>query len=129
MNIKRAHFKAARELYVELPKESCINMATHVGKLVRSLHGTQDASRNWELEIRRVMVDELGFSQGRSSPCLHWHETHNMQCNVHRDHFAILAAQIDLTWFVSSLEKHWWLSVRAVLGPPGTLDTVQEAML
>ena len=34
-----------------------------------------------------------------------------------------------IQWFIEALKKHWTLEVRAILGPPGTPGTVQEARL
>ena len=85
IDVKRAQFwaYATRELYVELPEEYEADVTTHVGKLLRSLYGSQDASRNWELEIRRVMTTCLEFKQGRSNPCLNWNEKRDIKVEVH----------------------------------------------
>ena len=129
VDIKRAHFWAiaTRELYAELPEECGYDVREYVGKVLRGWYGTQDASRNWELEIRRVMVDVLGFVQGRSNPCLYWHQGKDIQVEVHGDDFTALAVYETLQWFISGLKNHWMLEVRGILGPPETPGTIQEA--
>ena len=52
-----------------------------------------------------------------------------MQCEVHGDDFTALATQENIVWFIAALKEHWLLEVRAILGPPGTPGTVQEARL
>eukprot|EP00973_Karenia_brevis_P011552 1561935-Karenia_brevis.AAC.1 len=54
LDVKRAHFVAhtRRETYVELPPELHHKYGSdRVGKLLRSLYGTRDASSNWEFTI------------------------------------------------------------------------------
>jgi len=131
IDVRNAFFwaDAVRKLYVELPEESGVDVSQYVAELLKSLYGTQDAGRNWQLEIKRVMVDVLGFKQGMSNPCLYWHEDRDMQAEVHGDDFTVLAAMEDLHLFIRELKKHWALKDAVLLGPPGTPGTVQEARL
>ena len=49
LDVKRAHFTAAatREVYVELPQE--LEEPGKVGLLRKSMYGTRDAAKNWEI--------------------------------------------------------------------------------
>ena len=42
------------------------------GKLVKSMYGTRDAARNWEMEYTGFRRD-IGFQHGLASPCVFFH--------------------------------------------------------
>lgn len=111
IDIKRVHFwaEATRELYVELLEEAGYDTIEYAARLLKSLYGFQDASRNWELEILPVLETWLGFKQGKSNPCLYWHQDRDILCEVHGDDFIVLGVIDQLRWFIDSLKKHWLL--------------------
>jgi hypothetical protein len=81
IDVRRAFFHAPcrREVYVDLPAED--NGPGMCGELVMAMYGTRDAPQNWEFEYSDFMKDS-GFSQGKSTPCLFYHEPRNLRCVV-----------------------------------------------
>ncbi|CAE7223346.1 GIP [Symbiodinium sp. CCMP2592] len=90
LDVKKAHFwsPVRRRLLVELPPEAGEGR-DKVGLLKRSLYGTRDAPSNWEKAIKDAL-EGLGFRQGRSNPCLYFHEEKSLQLNVHGDDFTVV---------------------------------------
>jgi len=128
IDIKRAHFygKATRQICVELPPELRKPDKDEVGLLLRSMYGTRDAAANWSLEIARVLVGVLQFTQGKSNPCLFYHRVRRIRTTVHGDDFESLGPLSSVRWFAAELKKHWMLEEKGILGPPGLAGTVQE---
>ena len=90
-DVSRAFFEAPakRDLCVELPEEALAageTVADTVGKLKASLHGTRDASMNWQEEVAKCMV-KWGFKVGRFNPCMYYSTAHEIRCLVHGDDF------------------------------------------
>ena len=81
------------------------------------MYGTRDAGRNWELEIRRVMVDVLGFAQGAATPCNFWHQERNLRTTVHGDDFSTAGAKCDLGWFGGEMRRHYECTIQPRMGP------------
>ena len=126
--MKRAHFysEATREIYVELPSEGkTASDGDVVGRLKRSLYGTRDAPLNWELTIRKIMI-KLGFTQGKSNPCIYYHEKRDLRTVVHGDDFTTAGSYENIKWLHESLGKEWMVVERGILGPPGTPNTIQD---
>ena len=71
-DVSRAYFyaKATRKVYLEIFDEDREpgdeNMA---GELQYNMYGTRDAAQNWQEEFSD-MLKRIGFSAGRSSPCV-----------------------------------------------------------
>ena len=126
VDIKRAHFvsPATRDIAVELPPELQKEGTDEVGYLLKSMYGTRDAAANWEREIARVLTS-LGFTQGRSSPCVFYQPQRQIRLVVHGDDFTSVAALKHLQWLSSEFCKVWMSEIKGILGPPGTLGTVQ----
>ena len=90
LDVKRAHFssEATRKIYVELPPEGKTESdGDVVGRLKRSLYGTRDGPLNCELTIRKITMN-LGFSKGKSNPCIYFHQKRDLQTVVHGDDFS-----------------------------------------
>ena len=128
LDIKKAHFwaPARRRILVELPDELGLSK-DYVGLLHRSLYGTRDAPLNWEMAIRDVMV-QLGFQQGRSSPCLYYHPQRRILCSVHGDDFMVLTGHKDAIWLRDHLAEAWTVETRGILASPDSNlpDCVQQ---
>lgn len=90
------------------------------------MYGTRDAALCWEAEIADLLVDGLGFEQGRSTPCMFYLPGRNLRTTVHGDDFETLGSMKDLLWFTSKLKERWSLTDRGTLGPPEVQGTVQE---
>ena len=60
-------------IYVEPPKgypQVSPNGSPCVLKLRKALYGTKQASRMWQLKLRKHLVDNMGFSNSTHDPCL-----------------------------------------------------------
>ena len=68
-DIKKAYFyaPATRRVFIELPPEDA--EPGKVGLLQKSLYGTRDAALNWTTAYTSVLVNKMGFVQGKSTPC------------------------------------------------------------
>ena len=70
-DISRAHFQgtAQRLIYIKLPAEDRQKYGEdQVGRLIKSMYGTQDASHIWELDYINLICGELGcFRRGKHS--------------------------------------------------------------
>ena len=93
IDVKRAffHAKCLREVYVDLPEEDYA--PGMCGKLNKAMYGTRDAPQNWEFEYCDFM-ESLGFSKGKSTPCLFYHEARNLRVVVYGDDFTILGLSL-----------------------------------
>ena len=72
LGIKRARFVSLvrRRIAVEAPPELHRPGHDEVGILKRAMYGTRDAAACWGTEIARVLIEELKFVQGRTTPCV-----------------------------------------------------------
>ena len=113
VDVRKAHLngKARRSLVVKLPKEAGGGMAV----LQRALYGTRDAAACWEACVAEAL-DALGFSQGRSSPCLYHHAGRDLQVFVHGDDFVSLGKLVECRWLRTELSRQWELKERGALG-------------
>ena len=57
------------------------------------------------------------FKQGKSSPCLFWHEKKELRAAVHGDDFGILGPWRHILWLKKSLEKELEITFRGSMGP------------
>ena len=73
-DISRAHFQgtAQRLPHINLPAEARQKYGEDkVGRLIKSMHGTQDASHIWQLDYVNLICGELGgFRRGKHSAAL-----------------------------------------------------------
>ena len=67
------------------------------GLLLKSLQGRRDAAQNWEAAYSKVLVSN-GFTQGKSTPCLFYHQGKNIRLVVHGDDFTALGHDKELDW-------------------------------
>ena len=79
------------------------------------MYGTRDAAVCWEECITKVM-QKFGFVQGKSSPCLFYHEKKEMSVFVHGDDFVSLGSVKPCERLREELAKHWELKERGTLG-------------
>ena len=127
IDVRRAHFysKARREIHVELPSEAGVDKSK-VGRLIQMMYGCRDAGVCWEFTIAELLINGLGFMQGRSSPCIYFHRVRKLRVWVHGDDFVPMGSISDVRWFESELRKAWTITNRGILGPPGYHDCVQS---
>ena len=117
-DVRRAYFfaPARRELYIEMPMEDRQpGDEDRVARLNLSMYGTRDAARNWAFEYASVLKD-MGFTQGKASPCHFHHCTRNIRTVVHGDDFLSVGPQEELKRMKMQLEERFDLK-SSVLGP------------
>ena len=115
-DVKRAYFHArvTRDLYVELPEEDRLpNEGDLVGKLELCLYGTRDAALNWQ-ETVADHLESLGFTRGRSNPCVFHHPSRGILTLVHGDDYASAGDGKQLRWLQVELEKKFDLKTVVV---------------
>ena len=108
-DVSRAYFYAptSRPVYVQLPEEDREpgdeNMC---GKLRVSMYGTRDAAMNWATEYGETLK-KAGFVQGKTSPCLFFHEAKNVAIMVHGDDFVAVGDPANLASTEAALREKY----------------------
>ena len=94
-DVGRAHFQgtAQRIIYVRLPAEDRQKYGEDkVGRLTKSMRGTQGASHIWQLDHVNLICGELGgFRRGKHSASLFHNPTQDVRVAVHGDDFVCLS--------------------------------------
>ena len=114
LDVRKAHLNGLceRRAVTKLPVE----VGGGYALLNRALYGTRDAASAWNTCVQTVLVGELGFERGLTSPCLFYHSTRKIRVIVHGDDFVSLAQPGDLAWLRAELRKRWLMKERGVLG-------------
>ena len=130
VDISRAYFNAfvdpSEPTFVELPAEAGAPAGT-CARLRRHMYGTQKAAEGWQDEYS-CSLRELGFTQGRASPCLFYHRERGLVTSVHGDDFTTAGTKKQLDWFEKSLEAVYELTRGGRLGP-GAKDDKEATVL
>jgi hypothetical protein len=116
VDIRKAYFngRPTRSLYIRLPPE--LGLPKDVaGKLVRCCYGTRDAGQIWEDCYVGALVD-LGFVQGRASPCSFYHSKWQISVVVHGDDFTALGTDENLDLYEKGLARHFEFKIKGRLG-------------
>ena len=115
IGVRRAfiHAPCHREVYVDLPAEDA--EPGMCGKLVMAMYGTRDAPQNCEFEYTDFMIGAR-FTQGKSTPCLFYHEPRNLRVVVYGDDFTVLGPEGSLDWFRKQMQKRYEVEFKARLG-------------
>ncbi len=120
VDIARAYFNAQKdkddETYVDLPPEDDDHLQC-CAKLLRHMYGTRSAADGWQEECSSFLVEEMGFEQGMSSPCLFRHPRRQLVCSVHGDDFTTTGSKRDLDWFEHTIEQCYECPIQPRLGP------------
>ena len=117
-DISRAfiHAKAKRDVYVQLaPKNTLPGEEGMCGKLRHSMYGTRDAAQNWYEEYSGELK-EMGFTQGKASPCVFHHAPRGIPTYVHGDDYVSTGQPHQLQWMKIELEKIYQAKTQ-LLGP------------
>ena len=61
-------------------------------------------------------MESLGFSKGKSTPCLFYHEPRNLRVVVYGDDFTVLGSEQELDWFRKQMSKRYEVEFKARLG-------------
>ena len=116
VDVKRAYVydPARRDVYVTLPDEDL--MPGYWLKLNVSMYGTRDAASNWEDKYASHLI-QCGFAQGRSSPCILFHESRKVDVVVHGDDFTFLGDDASLDWCTTIMQEEYEIKLKYRLGP------------
>ena len=96
-----------------------------MGRLNLFLYGTRDAAANWQ----RCVADHLrsiGFTQGKSNPCVFYHEKKNLRTLVHGDDYASVGSLEHLAWLKKHLEDRFEMKT-VLVGHSSEPGVVREA--
>ena len=99
-----------REVCVELPTEDAT--PGMCGKLVKAMYGTRDAPQNWEIECGEF-IGSVGFTKGKSTPCLFYREPRNIRVVVYGDDFTVLATEVQLDGFRDQMTERYSMEFKA----------------
>jgi hypothetical protein len=91
------------------------------------MYGTRAAADGWQEEYSTTLVS-LGFTQGRSSPCLFHHAERSIFCSVHGDDFTSTGGKLSLDWFEAAMQERYELTIGPRLGP-GPSDAKEASIL
>ena len=116
VDVKRAYVyaPARRAVYASLPDEE--PMPGFCAKLNVSMYGTRDAASNWEEKYASHLIS-CGFAQGKSSPCVFYHEERGIRLVVHGDDFTFLGNDQALDWCTTIMQEEYDIKLRGRLGP------------
>ena len=107
-DISRVRFQGTAQglIYIKLPAEDRQKYGEDkVGRMVKSMYGTQDASHIWQLDYVKVICLELGgFRRGKHSAAL-FHNPY--QVAVHGDNFVYLSDDDGLKHIDSLLKSKY----------------------
>ena len=79
------------------------------------MYGTRDAAQNRANEYASMLVD-IGFTQGKASPCVFYHEQRKIRTFVHGDDYVSSAVPQQLEWLKQELERKYHIKTQW-LGP------------
>ena len=117
-DISRAffHARAKREVYVQLPPEDTMPGEENLcGKVKYSMYGTRDAAQNWYQDYSDQLL-QIGFQQGKASPCVFFHPEKGIRTYVHGDDYVSAGRPESLKWMRAQLEKKYTVKTQT-LGP------------
>ena len=122
--ISRAQFQGTvqRFICIRLPVEDRQKYGEDkVGRLVRSIYGTQDASHIWQLDYVNLICGELGcFRRGKHSAALFHNPNQDVRMAVHGDDFVCLSDDDGLKHIDSLLKSKYTAKDMATLGFGGS---------
>ncbi len=78
------------------------------GKLQKAVYGGRNAAQNWESQYESSFL-RLGFTQGKSTPCVFYHKQREIRAVEHGDDFTSLADDDQLKWLHEQLTKEYEL--------------------
>ena len=117
-DVSRAYFyaPAVRPVYVQLPEEDKTTEDIGMcGKLRVSMYGTRDAAMNWAAEYGETLK-KAGFVQGKTSPCLFFHEGKNVAIMVHGDDFVAVGDPANLASTEAALREKYKIKTETLGG-------------
>ena len=130
------------DIYVE-PPQGYPEYEGKVLKLVKALYGTKQASRMWQLKLRKKLI-EMGFANSSHDPCLFSRRTKEgsiMLIGVYVDDIVLAHNERELEWFIKEFTgpngfnaKHvgplnWFLGLGVTQAPDFTVKIDQSQYL
>ena len=111
-DICKAHFQgtAQRLIYIRLPaKDRQKYGEDKVGRLIKSMYGTRDASHIWQLDycVNLICGELGGFRRGKHSAALFHNPNHDVRIAVHGDDFVCLSDDDGLKHIDSLLKSKY----------------------
>ncbi|CAK0812745.1 unnamed protein product, partial [Prorocentrum cordatum] len=112
-------------VYVELPEEeTCEDPEPMVGKLLKTMYGTVDASHVWQDDYIGL-TSSRGFQKGISIPAVLYHADRQMQAEVHGDGFGVIMKKSQGGWLDEVLSRHDF----KVAGLPSSRATSEQSVV
>jgi ribonuclease HI len=111
--------KAQRLIYIKLPAEDVQKHGKgKLGRLVKSMYGTQDASHLWQLDYVELCCEsELGgFMRGKHNAALFWNHEVDIRMAVHGDDFIVVSDDKGLEHTDRMLKSRYPVKVMGTLG-------------
>ena len=109
-DISRAHFmgRAARDIFMELPEQDMVptDQEPMVAKLMRSMYGTQDASKIFQ-EDYQEWLKQNGGTFCPLCPAIFRFEERGLLGLVHGDDFLVVGEDAQLRWLDDILNKKY----------------------
>ena len=104
--------------YIRLPAEDRQKYGEDkVGRLIKSMYGTQDASHIWQLDYLNLICGELGgFRRGKHSAALFHNTNQDVRVAVHGGDFVCLSDDDGLKHMVSLLKFKYTAKDMGTLG-------------
>ena len=118
--ISRAHFmgRAVRELYMRLPDEDLVqpgDQGPMIGKLCRSMYGTQDASKIFQDDYSQWLIQH-GGTFCPLCPALFQFKDRGLGGLVHGDDFLVVGEHKDLMWLDEIFQSEVYSQVGITFG-------------
>lgn len=89
------------------------------------MYGARDAAQNCEFEYAGFL-EGIGFSRGKSSPCIFHHKDNNLRIVVHGDDLTILGYDKSLDWFRERIVEEYEVKFKGRLGPGPNHDKINS---
>ena len=119
-DINRAHFQgtAQRLIYIRLPADDRQKYGEDkVGRLIKSMYGTQDASSIWKLDYVNLISGELGsFRRRKHSAALFHNPNQDVRMALHGDDFVCWSDDDGLKHIDSLLKSKYKAKDMGTLG-------------
>ncbi len=124
-DVSRAYMYAQvrQEMYVALCDEARETVEMEYEepmcwKLKKSMYGTRPAASNWQEEFTSTLR-AIGFSIGKSSPCVFEHEQRDLKTFVHGDDFVTSGDPDQVKWLEGKLMDKYAITTTYVGDYPG----------
>ena len=94
-----------RELYIEIPAEDDRTKGRDVvGRLKRSMYGTQDAPAVWQRVVGQMLRDR-GFLPSRTLACMYYNVETGLKIVAHVDDFLVVGEKAQCAALLRDLKK------------------------